>query len=58
MKDGPNVINLNDKQSKGKHWVSLFIDRNVVVYFDSFGIECIPQMVLSKIKEVHYSQHI
>ena len=44
------VINLNDKQSKGTHWVSLFIDKNTDVYFDSFGIKYIPQEVLSKIK--------
>ena len=30
--------------------VSLFIDRNTGVYFDSFGIEYIPQEVLNKIK--------
>ena len=33
------VINLNDKRRKGMHWVSLFIDKNTTVYFDSFGIE-------------------
>ena len=30
------------KKSKGTHCVSLFIDRNAAVYFDSFGIEYIP----------------
>ena len=29
----------------------LFIDRNSVVYFDSFGIEYIPQQALHKIKD-------
>ena len=33
------VINLDDKNSKGAHLVSLFIDRNLAVYFDSLGIE-------------------
>ena len=28
-----------DKQSKGTHWVSLFIDKNTALYFDSFGTE-------------------
>ena len=36
-------------KSKGTHWLSLFIDINIAVYFDSFGIEHIPQEVLSKI---------
>ena len=31
------------------HWVSLFIDRNAAVYFDSFGIENIPLEILNKI---------
>ena len=44
------VINLNDKNSKGTHWASLIIDRNLAVCFDSFGIEYIPQQVLNKIK--------
>ena len=35
--------------SKGTHWGSLFIDKNTVVYFDSFGIEYVPQEVLNKI---------
>ena len=38
MKDGVYVINLNDKNSKGTHSVSLFITRNTAVYLDSFGI--------------------
>ena len=38
-------INLNDKQSKGIHWVSLLIDTNKAVYFNSFGVEYIPQEV-------------
>ena len=44
------MINLNDKKSKGTHWVSLFIDRNAAVCFDSFGIEYTPQEVLNKIR--------
>ena len=43
-------INLNDKQSKGIHWVSLLIDTNKAVYFNSFGVEYIPQEVWNKIK--------
>ena len=52
------VINLDDKNSKGTHWVSLFIDRNLVLYFDSFGIEYIPQEVLSKIKDKSITHNI
>ena len=43
IKYGAYIINLNDKNSKGTYWVSLSIDRNTAVYFDSFAIEHIPQ---------------
>ena len=45
------MIKLDDKKSKETHWVSLFIDRNLAVYFDSFRIEYIHQEVLNKIKD-------
>ena len=51
IKNGVDVKNLNDNQSKGTHWVSLFINKNSSVYFDSFEIEYIPKEVLNKIKE-------
>ena len=41
IKDGAYVINLDDKNSKATHWVSLFIDRNLAICFDSFRIEYI-----------------
>ena len=51
IRDGVYVTNLDDKNSKRSHWVLLFIGKNLGVYFDSFGIECIPQNVLNKIKD-------
>ena len=45
------MINLDDKKSKGTHWISLFIDRITAVYFDSFGVEYTPHKVLSKIED-------
>ena len=36
IKDGAYVINLNDSKSQGTHWISLFIDRNITLYFDFF----------------------
>ena len=60
IKDSAYVINLGDKQSKGTHWVSIFIDRNTNVLFD-FGIireEYISQEVLSKIKDKSIAHNI
>ena len=42
------MTNLDDRKNKGTHWVSLFIDRNPAVYFDSFGIQHIPEEVLKR----------
>ena len=58
IKDRVYIINLNDKQSKEIHWASLFCDRNTAVYFDSFGIEYIPQDVLIKIKDKSITHNI
>ena len=53
------MINLDDrKKSKGTHWVSLFIGRNLTVYFDSFEIEYIPLEVLNKIKDKSITHNI
>ena len=43
------VINLDDKQSKKAHWVSLLVDKNTAVYSDSFGMEYITREILNKI---------
>ena len=58
IKDGAFVINLDDKQSKGRNVVSLFINTNTAAYFDSFGIEYIPQDRLNKIKDKSISHSI
>ena len=42
---------MNLKESKGNHSVSIYIDINTDVNFDSFGNEYIPQDLLNKIKD-------
>ena len=37
LKDGGYVINLDDKNGKGTHWVSLFIQKYLTIYFASVG---------------------
>ena len=58
IKDGANVINFDNKKRKVTHWVSLFIDLNLAVYFDSSGIAYIPLKVLNKIKEKSVTHNI
>ena len=47
IKDGAYVINLDESADVGTHWIALFCNRNETVYFDSFGVEHVPE----KIKE-------
>ena len=45
IKNGAYVINLDDLGDPGTHWVAFFCDDNHVTYFDSFGVEHIPEEV-------------
>ena len=38
IKKGACVINLDEYENTGTHWVSLFVKANEVIYFDSFGV--------------------
>ena len=55
------ALNLDDKNNKGTHWDSLFIEKKTpAVYFDLFRIriENIPQEVLNKIKDKSITHNI
>ena len=45
IKDRAYVINLDDFADEGAHWIVLFCNRNEIVYFDSFGVENIPEEI-------------
>ena len=45
IKKGAYVINLDEYENTGTYWVSLFVKANKVIYFDSFGIEHIPEEI-------------
>ena len=45
IKNGAYVINLDEYENTGTHWVVLFVKSNKVTYFDSFGVEYIPKEV-------------
>ena len=42
IKDGACIINLDEYESIGTHWIALYVNDNNVTYFDSFGVEHIP----------------
>ena len=43
IKQGAYIINLDEYENTGIHWVALFVKPKYKVYFDSFGIEHIPK---------------
>ena len=45
IKDGAYIINLDEHADTGTHWVALFCKKNEIVYFDSFGVEHIPEKI-------------
>ena len=38
IKDGAYVINLDEYKSIGTHWIALYVNKNIIVYFDSSGV--------------------
>ena len=45
IKDGAYVINLDEYEDVGTHWIALICNRNEIVYFDSFSVEHIPEII-------------
>ena len=42
---GAYVINLDEYADVGTHWIALFCNRSEIVYFDSFGVEHVPEEI-------------
>ena len=45
IKDGAYVINLDEHDDIGTHWIALFCKTNEIVNFDSFGVEHVPEKI-------------
>ena len=45
IKKGAYVINLDEYENTGTHWVALLVKPKYTVYLDSFGIEHIPKEI-------------
>ena len=39
------IINIDEYENTGTHWISLFVKPKNTVYFDSFGVEHIPKEI-------------
>ena len=58
IKDGAYIINLDEYGNVGTHWIALFCKKNKIVYFDSFGIEHIPEEIKEFIKNKNIKANI
>ena len=45
IKDGAYIINLDEYANVGTHWITLICKKNEIVYFNSFGVEDIPEEI-------------
>ena len=45
IKDGAYIINLDEYADVGTHWIALFCNESEIVYFNSFGVEHVPEEI-------------
>ena len=45
IRDGTCIINLDDYESIGTHWMAWYVNAENVTYFESFGAEHIPKEI-------------
>ena len=45
IKNGAYVINFDEYADVGTHWIALHVQNNEVIYFDSFGVEHVPEEI-------------
>ena len=45
ISDGAYIINLDEYSDIGTHWIALYVKNNDITYFDSFGVEHIPEEI-------------
>ena len=54
IKDGDYIINPDECAEVGIDWIALFCSRNEIVFFDSFGVEHVPE----EIKEFNWNKNM
>ena len=45
IKSGTYVINLDEYEDVGAHWIALYVKNNEITYFNSFGVEHVPKEI-------------
>ena len=52
------IINLDEYANVGTHWIPLLCKKNEIVYFDSFGVEYMPNEIKEFIKKLPGNKNI
>ena len=50
IKDGAYIIQLDEYESIGIHWIALYVTEENVTHFDSFGVE----YTAKEIRKIHW----
>ena len=58
IKDGAYIINIDEYANVETHWISLICNGKEIVYFDSFGVEHIPEEIKKCIEEFNGNKNI
>ena len=45
LKDGAYIINLDEYELMGIHWIASYVNAENITYLDSFGVEHIPKEI-------------
>ena len=59
IKNGAYIINFDEYEDVGTHWIGLYVKNNEITYFDSFGVEHVPKEIKKFIghKKQTYSEY-
>ena len=58
IKNEAYVINLDKYADVGTHWIALYVKNNEVIYFDSFGVEHVPNEIKKLIGDKNIKTNI
>ena len=58
IRDRAYVISLYEYADAGTHWIALFCNRNEIAYFDSFGVEHVPEEIKEFIENKNIKANI
>ena len=58
IKDGAYAINPDEYSDIGTNWIALYVNNNDITYFNSFGVEHIPEEIKTFIKNKNIKTNI